>query len=76
MSNEKIQEIIKNAVLIVKGYAFFKREDGFIRILSLWDEQSSMVVDSEGQLIETNMDDIQQTVVKDLCRKNLQFMDV
>jgi hypothetical protein len=35
-----------------------------------------MVVNKEGEIIETNMDPIEQKIVLDLCKRNLQFMEV
>ena len=75
MREEEITYIADNANFIVCGYAFSKREDGFIEILNLNHPDCAMVINQEGSIIETNMDKIEQQIVLDLCRKNLQFME-
>jgi hypothetical protein len=75
MPKEKIKEIADNAKLIVKGYAFTPREDGFIAILNLEHPECAMVINKNGEMIETNMDHIEQKIVLNLCDKNLQFME-
>lgn len=68
------QAVADKAELIVKGYAFTRRDDGFIGILNLEHPDCAMVVNDAGEMIETNMDQIEQALVRDLCRRNLQFM--
>ena len=63
MPEEKIQKIAEDADLIVKGYAF-KRNGDFIHVFNMNDGFSAMVIDDDGTMIETNMDDIQQALVK------------
>lgn len=75
MSDKQIQEIAEMAKIIVSGYAFSIMENGFISILNLEDPSSAMVVNSDAEIIETNMDDIEQKIVLELCAKNLQFME-
>lgn len=71
----EIERIAEDANFIVSGYAFTKRDDGFISILNLEHPDCAMVVNKQGELIETNMDPIEQTIVLNLCKKNLQFME-
>ncbi len=75
MTAERLQEITEKADMIVNGYAFTKKDDGFISILNLDLPDNAMVVNSDCELIETNMDEIEQRIVIDLCRRNLQFME-
>ena len=74
MSDVQIAEIAEKAEMIVGGYAFSETEEGFISILNLNHPDSAMTVNREGELLETNMSEIEQQVVLELCRKNLQFM--
>lgn len=74
MSEQELMAIADNAKIIVNGYAFSLDEDGFVRILNLEHPDSAMVVNLEGELIDSNMDAIEQTIVMELCKKNLQFM--
>ena len=75
MSEQEIKRIADNATIIVNGYAFSKREDGFVSILNLNDPECAIVVNYDCEIIETNMDQIEQQIVLNLCKKNLQFME-
>ena len=75
MREEEISFIADSANIIVCGYAFTKREDGFISILNLQHPDSAMVINNKGEIIETNMEKIEQKIVLDLCKRNLQFME-
>ncbi len=63
MPENRIQKIAEDADIIVKGYAF-KRNGDFIHMFNMNDVFSAMVIDNDGTMIETNMDDIQQALVK------------
>ena len=76
MREEEITYIADNANFIVCGYAFSKcEEDGFISILNLNHPDAAMVINNNCEIIETNMDPIEQQIVLELCRKNMQFME-
>lgn len=75
MSEQDLISVAEKARFIVKGYAFSEREDGLISILNLEHPDCAMVVDRTGEIIETNMDQIEQQIVLELCRRNLQFME-
>lgn len=75
MSEKEVGEIAEKAGFIVCGYAFSKREDGSISILNLNHPDCAMVINAESEIIGTNMDPIEQKIVLELCRKNLQFME-
>lgn len=75
MSEDRVRQIADEAAFLVKGYAFSLREDGFVSILNLEHPECAMVVDRNGEMIETNMDAIEQKIVLELCRKNLQFLE-
>ena len=75
MLEEDVRAIADGANFIVDGYAFSERTDGFVSILNLNHPDCAMVVDLEGEIIETNMDQIEQQIVIELCKKNLQFME-
>lgn len=75
MPEKEIERIAEQAKLIASGYAFSAREDGFISILNLEHPDCAMVVDADGEIMETNMDEIEQRLVLDLCKRNLQFME-
>ena len=75
MPDDLVRKIYDNADIVVSGYAFTIREDGFISILNVEHPECAMVVNHSGEIIETNMDEIEQSIVKDLCRRNLQFLE-
>ncbi|MBQ6505619.1 MAG: hypothetical protein IJI57_17060 [Flexilinea sp.] len=75
MTETDIITIADKANIIVNGYAFTERENGFISILNLYHPDCAMVVNKAGEIIETNMDPIEQQIVLDLCKKNLQFLE-
>lgn len=76
MSDAELKKIADDAQMIVSGYAFTKNSNGFISILNLEHPECAMVVNDKGEIIETNMDRIEQKIVLDLCKRNLQFMEV
>ena len=76
MTEEEIVLLAEKADIIVNGYAFTVRNDGFISILNLYHPDCAMVVNRNSEIIETNMDPIEQQIVLDLCKKNLQFIEV
>ena len=75
MSDREVAEIAEKAKVIVSGYAFNEQQDGFVSILNLNHPDCAMVVNRDGEIIETNMDPIEQRIVLEICRKNLQFME-
>ena len=75
MPEKEVLEVADRAKMIVNGYAFSELEDGMIIILNLNNPDCAMVVKRDGEVIETNMDPIEQQIVLELCRKNLQFME-
>ena len=76
MSNEDIQKIADNADMILAGYAFTKTKDGFIRILNLQNTDEACVLQQDGTMIETTMNDINLLKVQSYYLKNLDFMEV
>ncbi len=75
MPEKDVERIAENAAFVVSGYAFTRREDGFVSILNLYHPDCAMVVNQKGEMMDTNMDAIEQKIVLDLCRKNLQFLE-
>lgn len=76
MTENEVKEIADNANFVVSGYAFTKRDDGFISILNLNHPDCAMVVNGKNEIIDTNMDPIEQKIVTKLSGKNLQFIDM
>ncbi|MBQ5472076.1 MAG: hypothetical protein K6F15_10065 [Treponema sp.] len=76
MLKSNIEKIKNEAQLIVSGYAFLPREDGFIGILNLEHPDCAIVINKDCEIIETNMDSIEQNIVLGLAKKNLQFLSL
>ncbi len=75
MLKERLEEMADSADMIVSGYAFKKKDNGFVSIVNLEHPDCAMVISSNGEMIETNMDDIEQHIVHDICSRNLQFLE-
>ena len=71
MCNKK--QIADNADIIVNGYAFTKSDANF-RVLNLNRDNSACVVSSSGEIIETSMDDIELSIVKDYFARNRKYL--
>ena len=62
MNEEEIKIVAENAMMIVCGYAFSKTEKGLIRVVYLHPPYHALVMTSEGEVTETNMDDIEISI--------------
>ena len=62
MNEEEIKIVAENAMMIVCGYAFSKTEEGLIRVVYLHPPYHALVMTSEGEVTETNMDDIEISI--------------
>ena len=71
MCNKKL--IADNADMIVNGYAFTKSDANF-RVLNLNRDNCACVVSASGEIIETSMDDIELSIVKDYFVRNKNFL--
>lgn len=68
-----VKNIADKADMIVNGYAFTKEGD-YIRVLNLNCLNHAAVI-YNGQVIETNMDDIEKQIVLDYFNANKEFME-
>ena len=75
MPEEKIRKIAEDADMIIKGYAF-KKDEGLIRVLNLNDGISAMLIDQDGTMIATNMDEIEQVIVKNIWDRDSKYVGV
>ena len=75
MPEKELQKIAEKAKIIVNGYAFSERDDGFISILNLDHPDCAMVISKELEIIETNMDEIEQEIVLSLAKRNIAFLE-
>lgn len=62
MKEEEIKAVAEKAMMIVCGYAFSQTEEGFIRVVYLHSPYHALVMTSEGEVTETNMNDIEISI--------------
>ena len=69
-----IKTIADKADVIVNGYAF-TREDDRIRVLNLNSPDKAVVFSTDGEVLETTMDDIELSIASRYLQQNLNFME-
>ena len=75
MKEEEIKAVAEKAMMIVCGYAFSQTEEGFIRVVYLHLPYHALVMTSEGEVTETNMDDIEISIVQKYWKRNKKLME-
>ncbi len=75
MTEKQIKDIADNADMIIGGYAFTLCEDGYVHVLNINLPCDAMMISKQGEVLETNMDDIEQAVVLDYYHRNAQFLE-
>ena len=69
-----IEAVASTADMIVNGYAFSQEDDGRIRVLNLNSPTTAAVLDSEGNVLETSMDDMELGIVRGYFSNNREFL--
>ena len=69
-----IREIANEADLIVNGYSFTRCEQGY-RVLNLNKPDRAVMLSSDGEVLETSMDDIELSIVQDYWKRNACFLE-
>lgn len=75
LRNSDINAIVQNAAMIVGGYAFSKVDDCNIRIVRLEYPNHALVMRPDGEVLETNMDDIELEIVLGYWERNRKYME-
>ena len=75
MKEEEIKAVAEKAKMIVCGYAFSQTEEGFIHVVYLHPPYHALVMTSEGKVTETNMDDIEISIVQKYWKRNKKSME-
>ena len=70
----EIERVAQSADFIVNGYSFIC-EDEKIRVLNLNNTTRAAVLDANGEVLETSMDDIEISIVRTYWEKNKQFAE-
>ena len=76
MSEETIKDIADNADIIVAGFAFTLVKNGKIRILNLGKTDEVCILDADGNMLETTMNDSTLTLVQAYYLRNRDFLEV
>ncbi len=74
IDNSKLQQIIESAVMIIGGYAFIPIADNNIRVIALHGECHACIITEDGEVLETNMDDIELAIVDKYWNRNKQLL--
>ncbi len=69
-----IKNIADGADIIVNGYAFTRKDDG-IHVLNLNSPDKAVVFNSDGEVLETTMDDIELSIASRYLKQNLKYME-
>ena len=62
MPENELIKVANNAEMIVNGYAFTKKDEGY-SVLNLANPDKAMVISNDGKMLETNMEPIEQALV-------------
>ncbi|MBQ6483133.1 MAG: hypothetical protein IJI45_18675 [Anaerolineaceae bacterium] len=74
MTEKRIKEIADNADMIVRGYAFTKKNNN-IAVLNLNRPTSAMYMTPDGKMLESTMDEIEQAIVLNIWEQDSQFVE-
>ena len=74
MTEKRIKEIADNADMIVRGYAFTKKNNN-IAVLNLNRLTSAMYMTPDGKMLESTMDEIEQAIVLNIWEQDSQFVE-
>lgn len=74
MPEQEIIKIADEADMIVRGYAF-KRKGAFISVLNLNSPDRAVMLSECGDVIESNTDPIEETIIKDIWKKDKVYME-
>jgi len=69
-----IKTIADKADVIINGYAFTNEEDK-IRVLNLNCPDKAVVFGSDGEILETSMDDIELSIATRYLKQSLKYME-
>lgn len=70
-----IEKVADEANVIVNGYAFTLIEQQ-CRVINLNKLECATVLDKEGNIVETSMDDIELKIVQKYYAENKKYMEV
>jgi len=68
-----LKKIADDADMIINGYAF-TIDGNFIKVLNINKDDKAAVLDMNGQVTETTMDDIELQIVSNYFQKNKAYL--
>ena len=74
MPENELINVANNAEMIVNGYAFTKKDEGY-SVLNLANPDKAMVISNDGKMLETNMEPIEQALVLSYYEKNRVLLE-
>lgn len=74
MPEEELAKICDDADMIIKGYAF-KKKGSNIEVFNVNDGFSALLMTADGVMLETNMNEIEQVLVKKIWTNNAKYME-
>ena len=74
MRESQLKRIADGADMIVRGYAFTRKDDK-IAVLNLNCPTSAMLLSNEGKMLESSMDEIEQALVMRIWAKDAGYME-
>lgn len=75
MNNDELLKVGSTADMIVCGYAFTKADDSNVRVLDLKEPHHALLMSSQGEVLETTMDDVELSIVEGYWKKNQKYME-
>ena len=69
-----IKNVADKADVIINGYAFTRNEER-IQVLNLNSPDKAAVFSTDGQVLETTMDDIELSIASRYLQQNLKYME-
>lgn len=73
-NTKKLKSIADKADIIVNGYAF-TRNDEQIQVLNLNSPEKAVVFSTDGEVLETTMDDIELSIASRYLQQNKKYME-
>lgn len=76
MSKDLLKEVADNADMIIANYAFTVAKNGEVKVLLLDDSSKACVLDKDGNMLMSSMDDVQVALVQAYYLKNKELMGI
>lgn len=74
IDEKKLQQIAESSSMIVGGYAFTIMSDSNIQVVALHGENHACIIGDNGEVLETNMDDIELAIAYKYWQRNKQLL--